>query len=147
MNPKVKIIEGEGIGAHSLACSISGVEGHVGASGWGLGRLTSRSLTHTNLHKLNNKLVVHSWNTFGERISHGQTWTHKTHHDSDLGEATTFPLIVFFMFGHGLAPKCHFVLGLPSASPQIPKIGILVTLEAYNFVCKPLIEVRFDENL
>jgi hypothetical protein len=22
-------------------------------------------------------------------------WTHKTHHDMDLGEATTFPLIVY----------------------------------------------------
>jgi hypothetical protein len=34
-----------------------GVEGHVEALGWGLGRVTSKSITHTDLHKPNNKLV------------------------------------------------------------------------------------------
>jgi len=34
VNPKVKIIKGEGVGAHSLACSTSRVEGRVGALGW-----------------------------------------------------------------------------------------------------------------
>jgi hypothetical protein len=32
-NPKVKIAEGEGVGAHSLTHSTSGVEGNVGAPG------------------------------------------------------------------------------------------------------------------
>jgi hypothetical protein len=50
-------MEGEGIGACSLTHNISMVEGHVGTPGWGLGRLTSKSITHTNLHKPNNKLV------------------------------------------------------------------------------------------
>ncbi len=57
MSPKVKTTKGEGVGAHSLVRSTSGVEGCVGASGWGLGRLTSNSITHTDLHKPNNKLV------------------------------------------------------------------------------------------
>jgi len=56
VSPKVKTTEG-GVGAHSLACNTSGVEGHVGAPGWRLGRLTSKSITHMNLHKTNNKLV------------------------------------------------------------------------------------------
>jgi hypothetical protein len=56
-SPKVKTTEGERVGAHSLACNTSGVEGHVGVSGWGLGKLTSNSITHTDLHKPNNKLV------------------------------------------------------------------------------------------
>jgi hypothetical protein len=34
-----------------------GVEGRARALGWGLGRMTSNSITHTNLYKLNNKLV------------------------------------------------------------------------------------------
>jgi hypothetical protein len=34
-----------------------GVEGHVGAQGWGLGRVINNSIIHTDLHKLNNKLV------------------------------------------------------------------------------------------
>jgi hypothetical protein len=41
----------------SLAHSISGVEGRAGALGWGLKRMTSGSIIHTNLHKRNNKLV------------------------------------------------------------------------------------------
>jgi hypothetical protein len=34
-SPKVKTTEGEGVGVHSLIHSISGVEGRVGAPGWG----------------------------------------------------------------------------------------------------------------
>ncbi len=41
----------------SLACSTSGVEGRAGASGWGLGRLINKSITHPDLHKPNNKSV------------------------------------------------------------------------------------------
>ncbi len=54
---KMKTSEGEGVGVRSLACNTSRVQGCVGASGWGLGRLTSKSITHTGLHKPNNKLV------------------------------------------------------------------------------------------
>ncbi len=54
---KVITTEGEGVGACSLTRSTSGVEGRAKALGWGLGRLTSKSITHTNLHKPNNKLV------------------------------------------------------------------------------------------
>jgi hypothetical protein len=56
-SPKVKTSKGKGVGARSLAHSTLGVEGHVEAPEWGLGRLTSNSITHTNLHKPNNKLV------------------------------------------------------------------------------------------
>jgi hypothetical protein len=41
----------------------------------------------------------------------------------------------------GPTPKCHFVLGLPSGSLEIPKIGIPVTLETHNFVYQPKGEV------
>jgi hypothetical protein len=53
----VKIIEEEGVGVSFLACNISGVEGHVGTSRWGLGRMINGSIIHKNLHKPNNKLV------------------------------------------------------------------------------------------
>jgi hypothetical protein len=56
-NPNVKITEGERVGALSLVRNIWGVEGHVGAPGWGLGRLTNNFIIHKDLHKLNNKLV------------------------------------------------------------------------------------------
>jgi hypothetical protein len=57
LNPKVKTTEGEGIGARSLARSTSRVEARVGAPRWGLRKLTSNLITHTDLHKPNNKLV------------------------------------------------------------------------------------------
>jgi hypothetical protein len=56
-SPKVKTTEGKGVGACFFACNILGVEGHVGVLGWGLGRLTSKFITHTDLHKPNDKLV------------------------------------------------------------------------------------------
>jgi hypothetical protein len=43
---------------------------------------------------------MHCWNTFDARTNHEQPWTHKTHHNLDLGEATTFPLIVYFASLH-----------------------------------------------
>jgi hypothetical protein len=50
-------MEGEGVGAHSLAHITLGIEGCARASGRGLGRLISNSITHMDLHKPNNKLV------------------------------------------------------------------------------------------
>jgi hypothetical protein len=56
-NPKVKTTKGEGVGVRFLTRSTSRLEGCAGAPGWGPGRMTSRSIIHTNLHKPNNKLV------------------------------------------------------------------------------------------
>jgi hypothetical protein len=69
------------------------------------------------------------------------TRTHKTHHGLDLGEAITFPFIVFFMFGHKAYTQMSFCPGIPKLNPKIFKIGILATLEAHNFLCKPQSEV------
>jgi hypothetical protein len=88
---------------------------------------------------------MHSWNTFGARMNHRQTRTHKTHHNPNLGEATTIPFIVFFVTG--LAPKCHFVLGFPSWSLKILKIGTPTILEAHNFFHKPSNKMRFKAKL
>jgi len=41
-------------------------------------------------------------------MNHGQTQTHKTHHNPNLQEATTFPPIVFSMFGHGANTQMSF---------------------------------------
>jgi hypothetical protein len=56
-SPNVKTTKGEKIRAHSLICNTSRVEGGVGALGWGLRKLISKSIIHTELHKPNNKLV------------------------------------------------------------------------------------------
>jgi len=47
----------------------------------------------------------------------------------------------------GLTPKCHFVPGLPSGNLEILEIKTLTILEAHNFVCKPLIEVKSEAKL
>jgi len=44
MNPKVTTTKGEKVKAHSLVRKTSKVEGRVRASGWGLGKLTSKSI-------------------------------------------------------------------------------------------------------
>jgi len=113
VSPKVKKTEGERIGVHSLAHNTSGVEGRAGALGWGLGRLTSKSITHTDLHKLNNKLVNAQLEHFSARTSHGQTRTHKIHHDTDLGESTTFLLIIYYVPGHETSTQMSFCFRIP----------------------------------
>jgi hypothetical protein len=56
------------------------------------------------------KLLQHP---FDVGTSHGQPWTHLTHHGLNLGEATTFPHIVFSTSrGGGYIQMAHF-LGIP----------------------------------
>jgi hypothetical protein len=62
--------------------------------------------------------LVHILNTFGARTSNGQT---QTHHGPNLGEATTFSLIVYFVAGHGTSIQMAFFLGVP----KFPKLGLL----------------------
>jgi len=42
-------------------------------------------------------------------MSHGHTRTHKTHHGPNLGEATTFPLIIFFVLRYGAYTQMSFL--------------------------------------
>jgi hypothetical protein len=56
-SPKVETTKGERVEARTLAHNILGVEGCVRVLGWGLGRLTSKSIIHMDLHKPNNKLI------------------------------------------------------------------------------------------
>jgi len=45
-SPKVKTVEGEGVGVHFLVHSTSGVEGCAKVPGWGLGRLKVTNYSH-----------------------------------------------------------------------------------------------------
>jgi hypothetical protein len=65
-----------------------------------------------------------SWNTFGAQTNHEQTRTHNTHHGLDLGEATTFPLIVYSVHGHRTSTQMSFCPGTPKLGlPKFPKLG------------------------
>jgi len=78
------------------------------------------SIIHTDLHKLTTSWLVHNWSTFGAQTSHGQTWTHKTHHGPNLRETITFPLIVLYVLGHEANTQMSFCPGFPSWNPKIP---------------------------
>ncbi len=121
VSPKQKTTEEQGVGACSLACST--LEGYKGVMELrdGTRKNWQASITHKDLHKTNTRWLVHSWNTFGAKMSHEQTRTHKSHHSSDLGEATTFPLIVYFAPLHGGHIQMVF---FPSGSPEIPQLGL-----------------------
>jgi hypothetical protein len=81
------------------------------SSGMRLGRMTSNQLLTRTCTNQTTSWLVHSRSTFSARMSHGQIRTHKTHHGSDLGEATTFPLIVYSMLGHGTSTQMSFCPG------------------------------------
>jgi hypothetical protein len=81
--------------------------------------------------------LMHSLSTFGARMSHRQTRTHKTHHSLDLEEATTFPLIVYYVPLH----EAHIQIAFCPRSLEIPKVGTPATLGPHNFVCRPPMEV------
>ncbi len=67
-----------------------------------------------------------NWNTFGARMSHGHRRTHKTHHDLDLKEATTFPFIIFPMIGHGGYTQMSFFSRTPKLEvSKFLKLGFL----------------------
>ncbi len=80
---------------------------------------------------------------FGAWTIHGQTRIHKIHHGPDLGEATTYPLILYFVPGHKASTQMAFC----SESLEISKIGTLATLKTHNFVFRPLIEMRSKAKL
>jgi len=117
-SPKVTIAEGERVGVCSLARSILGVEGHVelrngGYEDWQANQLLTRACTNQTTSWL-----MCNWTTLNARTSHEQPQTHKTHHNLDLGKATTFPLIVFFMFGHKASTQMSFCLRTPKWESQ-----------------------------
>ncbi len=78
----------------------------------GLGRMTNKH-SYERAQNQTTSWLVHSWSTFGAKKNHEQTQIHKTHHNSDSREATTFPLIVYFMPGHGTITQISFCLATP----------------------------------
>jgi len=80
---------------------------------------------------------------FGAQMNHEQTQIHKTPHSPHLGEATTFPLIVYYAPNHGTNTQMSFCL----KTLKIFKVRTLSTLGANNFVCKLLIEMKCKTKL
>jgi len=79
---------------------------------WQVGQLFTQTYTNQTI-----SCLVHSYITFGAWMSHKHTRTHKIQHGPNLGEATTFPLIVLFVPGHRGCTQMSFCHG-------IPKLGV-----------------------
>jgi len=60
---------------------------------------------------------MHDQNIFNAWTNHGHTWTHKIHHDLNLGEAITFPFIIFYVISHVGYIQMTFC-------PRTPKLGV-----------------------
>jgi hypothetical protein len=84
---------------------------------------------------------------FNAWTNHIHTWTHKTHHSPNLGEAITFPLIMFYVTCHEGYIQMAFSCDSQVGSLVIFKIGTSTTLDTYNFLCRPPIEVRPEAKL
>jgi hypothetical protein len=54
---------------------------------------------------------MRSWSAFGAQIDHEHAQTHQTHNGLDLGEATTFPPIVFSIISHRGYTQMSFFSG------------------------------------
>ncbi len=131
----------------SLAHNTLRGRGACWSSRMGLGRIDKLIHSHEpahNPHKVVSAQLEHLWCWDQPRA----TRTHNTHHGPDLGEATTFPLIVYSMTLHGAHIQMAFLSrdsrdsraglsGLPRGSLEIPPY----------FASKPQIEVRSQAKL
>jgi hypothetical protein len=89
-------------------------------------RMTSFNHSHKPAQNQTTSWLVHSWNTFSARTSNGQTQIHKIHHGPNLGEATTFPLIVL-LYASPRSPHPNGLLSRDSqiGVPKFPRLGLL----------------------
>ncbi len=95
---KWETTEKGGVRAHSLAHSTLRLDGRVGAPGWDQDELTSFTHSHRpaqNSHKMVSAQLEH----FLCQDKSQETQTHKTHHNPDLEEATTFPFTIYSVVG------------------------------------------------
>jgi len=65
----VKTSKRQGVGTPSLVRSTLGVKGCVGALGWGLGKVTSKTITHMTYTNQTTIWLMRSWSTFGAQTS------------------------------------------------------------------------------
>ncbi len=117
----------------SLTHNTLGVKGHAGALGWGLRRMISGSIIHTNLHKPNK--LVGAWLEHLWCMDKPRTYTNSQ--DSSrpgLGgnhHLSLYSIICAWL--HGLHPYVSLSWDSQIGSLKIFEIGILATLEAHNF--------------
>jgi hypothetical protein len=123
-----------------------GVEGRVRSPRIRLGRGTR--LSSLNLHpKQTTNRLVHIWEHPWVLRQATGTLTHKTHHGSDSGEATTLPHIVFSATLHGGYIQMALFPGTPKLKSRNCPGWSPGTLNAYNSRLQSLIVTRSKPKL
>ncbi len=108
---------------------------------WGLGWVTSMSIIHTDLHKLNNKKI---WCTDKSR-----TYT-KSQNSSWLtlrGSHKFLSYSILYDWPHSLHSNVIFPETLKSKVLKLSKLGLPPFWKPIIFLCKFLIEIIFKEKL
>jgi hypothetical protein len=122
-------VQGENIGRARSWGTLPGSQHFRGKGACSSSRMRTRKsdkhqlLTQTYTNQTTSWLM-HSLSTFGARTSHRQTQTHKTQHGLNLGESTTFPLLIYFVplhEAHIQMAFCETQIGVPKFS----KLGFL----------------------
>jgi len=100
-----------------------------------------------HLHKPNMRWLVHSWSTFGAKMSHERFRHTRFTTARTWGKPPPSPLWYTLWLLMGPISKWLFVPELPSGSPEIAILGTLATLGPHNFASKPLMEMRSEVKL
>ncbi len=114
------------LGTCSQLLALKGVKGGVLKLRDGTRKSDKLLVTHLNLHPTDQQVGQFTfWSTLSARTSHGQLWTHKTHHGPDSREATTFPHIVFFAPFRGTYIRMVFLSqGSQGGVPKLSRFGL-----------------------
>jgi hypothetical protein len=135
-----------------LASNIKrGWEGRAESSGIRLGRGTTYLVTRSCIKNQPTSWLVYLRNHYWCWDKPWATQTHLTHHGSDLGEATTFPHIVF----SALLRRTHIRMALCPETPKVESwncpeiipVWTPGTSWGHNSFLKPPIGTRSKENL
>ncbi len=100
-------------------------------------------ITHSDLHKPNNKLVSAQLKHFWCQDEPQANLDSQDSPRPELGGSHHLTLCL----STKPTSKWLFVPGLPSGSLEIAKIRTLATLDPHNFVCRPPIMMRFEAKL
>jgi hypothetical protein len=90
-----------------------------------IGKMTSNQSFAWTCTNQTTSWLVDSLSTFVVRTNHEQIRIHKIYHGPDLGEVTTFPLIVCSMLGHMIITQMAFFSPKSRVEvPKFPKLGL-----------------------
>jgi hypothetical protein len=115
---KYKTAKGGGVGARSLAHNTLRGRRACWSSGMGLRRVDKLYSLTRACTQPTQKWLVHSWSTFGARTRHEQHGHIRLTTARTWGEATTFPLIVYFSPLHRTYIQMVFFPGTPEWESQ-----------------------------